>query len=180
MFSGKKILLGITGSIAAYKSALLVRLLVKEGAQVKVVMTPSACDFITPLTLSVLSKNPVSVEAFDAKTGEWDNHVHLASWADMFIVAPASANTISKMAYGVCDNMLMTVYLSATCKKYIAPAMDAEMWSHETSKKNIAVLREQGCIIIPPASGELASGITGEGRMEEPENILEFIRKDFF
>lgn len=180
MFKGKKILLGITGSIAAYKSAVLVRLLVKEGAQVKVVMTPSAIDFITPLTLSVLSKNPVSVEGFDAKTGEWDNHVHLASWADMFIVAPCSANTIAKMAYGVCDNMLMTVYLSATCKKYIAPAMDAEMWAHATSKKNIAALKQQGCFIIPPAAGELASGISGEGRMEEPSAILEIIRKDFF
>jgi len=180
MFKGKKILLGITGSIAAYKSALLVRLLVKEGAHVKVVMTPSAKDFITPLTLSVLSKNPVSVEGFDAKTGEWDNHVQLASWADMFIVAPASANTIAKMAYGVCDNMLMTVYLSATCKKYIAPAMDAEMWRHATSTKNIAALKQQGCFIIPPAAGELASGITGEGRMEEPAAILEIIRKDFF
>lgn len=180
MFKGKKILLGITGSIAAYKSALLTRLLIKEGAQVKVVMTPSACDFITPLTLSVLSKNPVSVEGFDAKTGEWDNHVELASWADLFIIAPASANTIAKMAYGVCDNMFMTVYLSATCKKYIAPAMDAEMWLHPTTKKNIEVLKHQGCFIIPPAAGELASGIMGEGRMEEPENILEIISKDFF
>ena len=180
MFKEKKILLGVTGSIAAYKSALLVRLLVQEGAEVKVVMTPSACDFITPLTLSVLSKNPVSVEGFDAHTGEWDNHVHLAAWADMFIIAPASANTMAKMASGVCDNMLMTVYLSATCKKYIAPAMDAEMWSHSTTKSNIKALKQQGCFIIPPASGELASGITGEGRMEEPENILEIIRKDFF
>jgi phosphopantothenoylcysteine decarboxylase/phosphopantothenate--cysteine ligase len=144
------------------------------------VMTPSATDFITPLTLSVLSKNPVSVGGFDAKTGEWNNHVHLASWADMFIIAPTSANTIAKMAYGVCDNMLMTVYLSATCKKYIAPAMDAEMWNHTTSKKNIATLQQQGCFIIPPAAGELASGITGEGRMEEPEKILEIISKDFF
>lgn len=180
MFSGKKILLGITGSIAAYKSALLIRLLVKEGAEVKVVMTPSACDFITPLTLSVLSKNPVSVDGFDAKTGEWNNHVHLAAWADMFIIAPASANTIAKMAYGICDNMLMAVYLSATCKRYVAPAMDAEMWNHPTAKKNVAALSEQGCFIIPPTKGELASGITGEGRMEEPEKILEIIKKDFF
>src|SRR5258706_1090588 len=180
MLKGKKILLGITGTIAAYKSAWLTRLLVEEGAEVKVVMTPSACDFITPLTLSVLSKNPVSVEGFDAKTGEWDNHVHLAAWADMFIIAPASANASAKMAYGVCDNLFMTVYLSATCKKYVAPAMDAEMWNHSTAKKNIAALKQQGCIIIPPGKGELASGITGEGRMEEPATILEIIRKDFF
>lgn len=180
MFSGKKILLGVTGSIAAYKAALLVRLLVKEGAEVKVIMTSSSCDFITPLTLSVLSNNPVHKESFSRETGEWDNHVHLASWADIFIIAPASANTIAKLATGICDNMLAAVFLSATCKKYIAPAMDAEMWNHSTVKKNISDLKAQGCFIIPPASGELASGITGEGRMEEPENILRIISDDFF
>jgi phosphopantothenoylcysteine decarboxylase / phosphopantothenate---cysteine ligase len=180
MFTGKKVLLGVTGSIAAYKSALLVRLLVKEGAEVKVIMTPSACDFITPLTLSVLSKNPVHNEPFNRQTGEWDNHVALAAWADMFIIAPASANTIAKLATGICNTMLDAVYLSATCKKYIAPAMDAEMWQHATVKNNIATLKEQGCHIIPPGTGELASGITGEGRMEEPENILSIIKDDFF
>ena len=180
MFKGKKILLGVTGSIAAYKAALLVRLLVKEGAEVKVIMTRSACDFITPLTLSVLSKNPVSRESFNPETGEWNNHVHLASWADVFIIAPASANTIAKFATGICDNMLTAVYLSAVCKKYIAPAMDAEMWNHATVKKNISVLKQHGCFIIPPAKGELASGISGEGRMEEPENILRIIKDDFF
>jgi phosphopantothenoylcysteine decarboxylase / phosphopantothenate---cysteine ligase len=180
MFQHKKILLGVTGSIAAYKAALLIRLLVKEGAEVKVIMTTSACDFITPLTLSVLSKNPVSIEMFNRETGEWNNHVHLARWADMFIIAPASANSIARFTTGECDNMLTAVYLSAVCKKYIAPAMDAEMWEHATVKKNISTLKSHGCVIIPPAKGELASGISGEGRMEEPENILRIIKDDFF
>ncbi|MBK5286460.1 MAG: bifunctional phosphopantothenoylcysteine decarboxylase/phosphopantothenate--cysteine ligase CoaBC, partial [Bacteroidia bacterium] len=178
MFSGKKIILGVTGSIAAYKAAFLVRLIVKEGAEVKVIMTRSACDFITPLTLSVLSKNPVSIEMFNAETGEWNNHVALASWADIFIIAPATANSIAKFATGLCDNMLTAVYLSAVCKKYIAPAMDAEMWEHETVKQNIATLKNHRCVIIPPAKGELASGITGEGRMEEAENIIRMIKDD--
>jgi phosphopantothenoylcysteine decarboxylase/phosphopantothenate--cysteine ligase len=180
MFIGKKILLGVTGSIAAYKAAALIRLLVKEGAEVKVIMTRSACDFITPLTLSVLSKNPVHIEPFNRQTGEWDNHVALAAWADMFIIAPATANTIAKFAIGICDTMLDAVYLSAACRKYISPAMDAEMWQHTTVKNNIASLKKQGCFIIPPATGELASGIVGEGRMEEPENIFRIIHDDFF
>src|SRR5947207_1634161 len=135
MFTGKKVLLGVTGSIAAYKAALLVRLLVKEGAEVKVIMTRSARDFITPLTLSTLSKNPVGTESFNAETGEWNNHVHLASWADIFIIAPASVNTIGKLAMGLCDNFLTAVYLSAGCKKIIAPAMDAEMWSNNAVQR---------------------------------------------
>ena len=180
MFQHKKILLGVTGSIAAYKAALLVRLLVKEGAEVKVIMTRSAHDFITPLTLSVLSKNPVSTEMFIRENGEWNNHVQLASWADIFLVAPASANTIAKFSTGLCDNFLTAVYLSASCKKYIAPAMDAEMWANASVQKNINELKRQGCRIIPPATGELASGISGEGRMEEPENILKFIEHNFF
>jgi len=178
MFSGKKIILGVTGSIAAYKAAFIIRLLVKEGAGVKVIMTKSACDFITPLTLSVLSKNPVSIEMFNPETGEWNNHIELASWADMLIIAPATANTIAKLATGLCDDLLTAVYLSAVCKKYIAPAMDAEMWEHETVKKNISTLKQHNCFIIPPAKGELASGITGEGRLEEPESILRLIKDD--
>ena len=176
---GKKILLGITGSIAAYKSALLVRLLVKAGAEVKVVMTRAAIDFITPLTLSTLSKNPVYSEYANQETGEWSNHVELGLWADAFVIAPASANTISKMANGVCDNLLLAVYLSAKCKVFFAPTMDLDMHKHPATQENIARLVSFGNQLISATSGELASGLHGEGRMEEPELIIEALEKYF-
>ena len=176
---GKKILLGITGSIAAYKSALLVRLLVKAGAEVKVVMTRAAIDFITPLTLSTLSKNPVYSEYANQETGEWSNHVELGLWADAFVIAPASANTISKMANGVCDNLLLAVYLSAKCKVFFAPAMDLDMHKHPATQENIARLVSFGNQLISATSGELASGLHGEGRMEEPELIIDALEKYF-
>lgn len=176
---GKKILLGITGSIAAYKSALLVRLLVKEGAEVKVVMTKAAIDFITPLTLSTLSKHPVYSEYANQETGEWSNHVELGLWADAFVIAPASANTISKMANGVCDNLLLAVYLSSKCKVFFAPAMDLDMHKHPATQENIARLVSFGNQLISATSGELASGLYGEGRMEEPELILDVLEKYF-
>ncbi|MBK8362423.1 MAG: bifunctional phosphopantothenoylcysteine decarboxylase/phosphopantothenate--cysteine ligase CoaBC [Bacteroidetes bacterium] len=176
---GKKILLGITGSIAAYKSALLVRLLVKAGAEVKVVMTKAAIDFITPLTLSTLSKNPVYSEYANQETGEWSNHVELGLWADAFVIAPASANTISKMANGVCDNLLLAVYLSAKCKVFFAPAMDLDMHKHPATQENIARLVSFGNQLISATSGELASGLHGEGRMEEPELIIDALEKYF-
>jgi phosphopantothenoylcysteine decarboxylase / phosphopantothenate---cysteine ligase len=172
MLRGKKIILGVTGSIAAYKSALLVRLLVKEGAAVKVLMTEDAKDFITPLTLSVLSKNPVLSAFANKETGEWNNHVDMGLWADAFVIAPASANTIAKMATGICDNLLLAVYLSAKCPVFVAPAMDLDMLNHQSTKDNIERLKSFGNKIITPAYGELASGLIGEGRMEEPENIL--------
>ena len=176
---GKKILLGISGSIAAYKSALLVRLLVKAGAEVKVVMTKAAIDFITPLTLSTLSKHPVLSEYANTETGEWSNHVELGLWADAFVIAPASANTISKMANGVCDNLLLAVYLSAKCKVFFAPAMDLDMHKHPATQENIARLVSFGNQLISATSGELASGLRGEGRMEEPELIVVALEKYF-
>ncbi|GAB3929449.1 bifunctional phosphopantothenoylcysteine decarboxylase/phosphopantothenate--cysteine ligase CoaBC [Mucilaginibacter myungsuensis] len=175
MLEGKKIVLGVSGSIAAYKSALLVRLLVKAGAEVQVVMTDDATAFITPLTLSTLSKRPVFVEYYKPETGEWNNHVDLALWADMMIIAPASANTIAKMANGLCDNLLMAVYLSAKCPVYFAPAMDLDMWKHHATQENVIRLKQFGIGIIQPGTGELASGLHGEGRMAEPEEIAEFI-----
>ncbi len=175
MLQDKKIILGICGSIAAYKSALLVRLLVKAGAQVQVVMTPDATSFITPLTLSTLSKKPVLVEYSNAETGEWNNHVELGLWADVFIVAPASANTIAKMANGQSDNLLTAVYLSAKCPVYFAPAMDLDMWKHPATQQNIKQLQTYGNVLIPPGKGELASGLFGEGRMAEPEEIVSFL-----
>jgi phosphopantothenoylcysteine decarboxylase/phosphopantothenate--cysteine ligase len=178
MLEGKKIILGICGSIAAYKSASLVRLLVKAGADVQVVMTPDATGFITPLTLSTLSKNPVLVEYSVAETGEWNNHVALGLWADLFIIAPASANTIAKMANGLSDNLLTAVYLSAKCPVYFAPAMDLDMWKHEATQNNIEKLQSYGNILIPPGKGELASGLYGEGRMAEPEEIVSFLTAD--
>ncbi len=175
-FREKKILLGITGSIAAYKSAILIRHLVKEGAEVKVLMTPSAKDFITPLTLSTLSKYPVFSEfSSNVSTGKWNNHVELGLWADALVIAPATANTISKMASGNCDNFLLAVYLSAKCPVFIAPAMDLDMYKHQSTKENLKKIVSFGNIIIPPARGELASGLTGEGRMEEPEEILKLL-----
>jgi len=175
MLEGKNIVLGICGSIAAYKSALLVRLLVKSGANVQVVMTPDATSFITPLTLSTLSKKPVLVDYFTPENGEWNNHVELGLWADLLVIAPASANTLAKMANGLCDNLLMAVYLSAKCDVYFAPAMDLDMWRHQATQTNINKLQSFGNILVPPGNGELASGLYGEGRMAEPEEIVDFI-----
>ena len=179
MLTGKKILLGITGSIAAYKIPLLVRLLKKDGADVRVVMTPSAKDFVTPLTLSTLSGNPVLTYGFDEKTGKWDSHVELGLWADLFVVAPASANTMAKMAHGIADNYLLTVCLSAKCPIMFAPAMDLDMYKHPSTQQNIKTLIERGGIFVAPSSGELASGLCGEGRMEEPQKIYEKIKAFF-
>ena len=178
MLEGKNIILGVCGSIAAYKSALLVRLLVKAGANVRVVMTPDATNFITPLTLSTLSKNPVLADYFTPETGEWNNHVELGLWADFFIIAPATANTLAKMANGLCDNLLLATYLSAKCPVYFAPAMDRDMWKHSTTKKNIGKLQLFGNTLISPGYGELASGLEGEGRMAEPEEIMTFLSSE--
>jgi phosphopantothenoylcysteine decarboxylase/phosphopantothenate--cysteine ligase len=175
MLKGKKILIGVTASIAAYKIAQLVRILKKEEAEVKVVMTPSASDFITPLTLSVLSENKV-LSSFTNEEGVWNNHVDLGLWADVMVIAPASANTLSKMAHGACDNLLMAVYLSARCKVLFAPAMDVDMYQHPATKSNIEKLKSFGNSIIQPGVGLLASGLTGEGRMAEPEEIVEHIK----
>jgi phosphopantothenoylcysteine decarboxylase / phosphopantothenate---cysteine ligase len=177
MLQGKKILLGVSGSIAAYKAAHLIRLLVKEGAQVKVVMTTAACDFITPLTLSTLSKNEVLVSINDNQS--WNNHVMLGRWADVMLIAPASANTLAKMAQGLCDNLLQAVYLSATCPVCFAPAMDEDMWHHPATRNNIEKLLSYGYKQIPVESGELASGLVGEGRMAEPEHIIDFLHRHF-
>ena len=175
MLEGKKIILGVCGSIAAYKSATLVRLLVKAGAEVQVIMTADAVSFITPLTLSTLSKKPVLVKYFEPDTGTWNNHVDLGLWADLFIIAPASANTLAKMASGQCDNLLMAAYLSAKCPVYFAPAMDLDMWRHPATLANVQKLQSYGNILIQPGTGELASGLHGEGRMAEPEEIVNFI-----
>lgn len=178
MLRNKNILIGVTGSIAAYKSAFLIRLLVKAGANVQVIMTPSSLDFITPLTLSTLSKKPVLVDFVKGKEGEWNNHVALGLWADAFIIAPASANTIAKMSTGTCDNLLLAVYLSARCPVYFAPAMDLDMYKHPATLANLKKLESYGNKLIPPGTGELASGLTGEGRMAEPEDILAFMEKE--
>jgi phosphopantothenoylcysteine decarboxylase/phosphopantothenate--cysteine ligase len=178
MLEGKKIVLGVCGSIAAYKSATLVRLLVKAGCDVKVVTTADANNFITPLTLATLSKNPVLTEYYKTDTGEWNNHVDLGLWADLLIIAPATANTIGKMANGLCDNLLTAVYLSAKCPVYFAPAMDLDMWKHESTQQNVAQLKSFHNIFIQPGYGELASGLVGEGRMAEPEEIVAFIEAD--
>ena len=178
MLKGKKILLGITGSIAAYKSIYLVRLLVKEGAEVKVIMTPSARDFASALTLSTLSREPVLSGMFDEEG--WSNHVMLGRWADIMVIAPLSCNTLAKMANGQCDNLLLAVYLSAVCPVVVAPAMDEDMWKHPATKQNIAKLELFGNRIIPVEKGELASGLYGEGRMAEPEQILQFVTDNFF
>jgi phosphopantothenoylcysteine decarboxylase/phosphopantothenate--cysteine ligase len=172
MFSGKNILLGVTGGIAAYKIANLVRLLKKSGAYVKVVMTPDSKDFITPLTLSTLSENPVYSQFSNEKTGEWNSHVELGLWADIMIIAPATANTIAKMANGLCDNLLLATYLSAKCPVFIAPAMDLDMYKHPTTLSNFTKLESNGNIVIEAQEGELASGLIGKGRMEEPEEII--------
>ncbi|MCW5519646.1 bifunctional phosphopantothenoylcysteine decarboxylase/phosphopantothenate--cysteine ligase CoaBC [Aureitalea sp. L0-47] len=180
VLSGKKILLGVTAGIAAYKSAFLVRLLVKAGAQVKVVMTPSSREFVTPLTLSTLSKNEVfsSFTNEEDENAQWNNHVELALWADLFLIAPATANTLSKMAHGTCDNLLLAVYLSAKCPVYYAPAMDLDMYKHPTTKATFDTLDSFGNTRIDATHGELASGLVGKGRMAEPEAIVSFIEKD--
>lgn len=178
MLQGKKIVLGITGSIAAYKSIYLVRLLVKAGAEVKVVITPSAKDFVSPLTLSTLSKNPVLIDLFEGES--WANHVMLGRWADLMIVAPLSCNTLAKMANGHCDNLLLAVYLSATCPVVVAPAMDEDMWHHPATQNNLTKLESFGNKIIPVEKGDLASGLIGDGRMAEPETILSYITDNFF
>lgn len=179
MLSGKKIILGITGSIAAYKAAILTRLLVKEGAEVKVVMTAASQEFITPLTLSTLSKNPVLSQFKNGDTGEWNNHVDLGLWGDAMVIAPASANTMAKMAQGLCDSLLLATYLSARCPVFFAPAMDLDMYRHPATAANIAALQSYGNELIPPGNGELASGLSGVGRMAEPEEIVAFLRNYF-
>lgn len=171
--------MGVTGSIAAYKAATLTRLLVKEGASVKVVMTPLAKEFITPLTMATLSKSPIMVDFYNPENGDWNSHVDLGLWADLYLIAPASANTIGKMAGGIADNLLLTTYLSAKCPVMVAPAMDLDMYKHPATQRNLRVLQSFGNIIIEPESGELASGLIGKGRMEEPERIVAFIT-DYF
>lgn len=179
MLTNKNILLGVCGSIASYKSATLIRLLVKCGANVRVVMTNDACSFITPLTLSTLSKNPVLNNYFDPETGNWNNHVELGLWADLMIIAPTTANTLAKFANGLCDNLLSAVYLSAKCPIFFAPAMDLDMWKHPATQKNIETLNSFGNTMIQPTYGELASGLSGEGRMAEPEAIIEILEQEF-
>lgn len=177
MLKGKKILLGITGSIAAYKSLYLLRMLIKAGAEVRVVMTPAARDFVTPLSLSTLSKHPVQTELF--ANDAWSNHVMLGRWADLFLLAPLSCNTIAKMAAGLCDNLLLATWLSSTCPVVLAPAMDEDMWKHPATRANLEKLAAMGQRIIPVENGELASGLFGEGRMAEPESIVAFLEAFF-
>jgi phosphopantothenoylcysteine decarboxylase / phosphopantothenate---cysteine ligase len=181
MLANKKIIVGITGSIAAYKTAFLVRLLVKAGADVQVIMTEAATDFITPLTLATLSKNPVLMDyQKNKRSGEWNNHVELGLWADLLLIAPCSANTLAKLANGFCDNLLMAVYLSARCPVMVAPAMDLDMYVHPATAKNLITLASfPKHFVIEAASGELASGLSGQGRMEEPEIIVKKIVEKF-
>ncbi len=178
MLTGKKILLGVTGSIAAYKAILLVRLFVKAGAEVKVILTPAAKDFVSPLTLSTLSKNKVLINLSDEDT--WANHVAIGRWADVMLIAPLSCNTLAKMSSGLCDNLLLAAYLSATCPVVVAPAMDEDMWKHPSIQNNLGTLKAAGNKVITVNSGELASGLFGEGRMAEPEAILTFVEEHFF
>jgi phosphopantothenoylcysteine decarboxylase/phosphopantothenate--cysteine ligase len=179
MLKGKHILIGVTGGIAAYKTATIIRLLVKDGAEVKVIMTAGAKEFITPLTFATLSKNAVLTEFYDADSGNWNSHVELGLWADLYLIAPATANSIAKMASGIADNLLLTTYLSARCPVFVAPSMDLDMLKHPSAIINIETLRAFGNIIVEPASGELASGLTGKGRLAEPEDIVKEI-KNFF
>lgn len=177
MLKGRNILIGVTGGIAAYKTATIIRLLVKDGASVRVIMTEQAKKFITPLTLATLSKNPVFTEFSDPESGSWNSHVELGLWADLFLIAPATANTIGKMANGIADNLLLTTYLSARCKVVVAPSMDMDMLSHPATLQNIDTLRLRGNVILDPARGELASGLSGKGRLAEPEVIIKEIGK---
>ena len=179
MLKGKKILVGVTGGIATYKTAIIIRLLIKEGAEVRVIMTDHARNFITPLTLATLSKNPVITLSHDPETGDWNSHVDMGIWADLFLIAPATANTIAKMAGGIADNLLLTTYLSARCPVFVAPSMDSDMLRHPSFTINIETLKAFGNFILEPATGELASGLTGKGRMPEPEYIVEEIRSFF-
>jgi phosphopantothenoylcysteine decarboxylase/phosphopantothenate--cysteine ligase len=179
MLKGKKVLVGVTGGIAAYKTAGIIRLLIKEGAEVKVIMTSHAREFITPLTLSTLSRNPVLTEFYNPENGDWNSHVDLGLWADLFLIAPATANSMAKMAVGVADNLLLTTYLSARCPVFLAPSMDSDMLKHPATIINIETLKAFGNIILEPETGELASGLEGKGRMAEPENIVKEI-KSFF
>lgn len=179
MLTGKKILLAVTGSIAAYKAAFFVRLLVKDGAEVRVIMTPSAKDFISPLTLATLSKHPVESDYFDNQTGTWANHVELGLWADLMVIAPLSANTLAKLANGYCDNLLCATYLSAKCPVMVAPAMDLDMYQHPTTKENLRKIASFGNLIIDAEAGELASGLVGTGRMAEPEHLMSHVREFF-
>lgn len=178
MLAGKKILIGITGSIAAYKIILLVRLLGKEGAETKIIMTPAAKDFVSPLVLSTLSKNKVFVNFTEEDS--WANHVMLGRWADIFLIAPLSCNTLAKMAGGICDNLLLAVYLSSTCPVVVAPAMDEDMWQHPVTLRNLALIKSDGATLIPVGKGELASGLFGEGRMAEPESIVGYLIETYF
>jgi phosphopantothenoylcysteine decarboxylase/phosphopantothenate--cysteine ligase len=179
MLKGKNILVGVTGGIAAYKTATVIRLLVKDGADVRVIMTDHAKEFITPLTLSTLSKNPVLTEFFNQENGDWNSHVDLGLWAHLFLIAPATANTLAKMANGVADNLLLTTYLSARCPVFVAPSMDMDMLNHPATIINIETLRAFGNYILDPSSGELASGLSGKGRMAEPEEIVKEIGSFF-
>jgi phosphopantothenoylcysteine decarboxylase/phosphopantothenate--cysteine ligase len=179
MLQGKKILLGLTASIAAYKTATIVRLLVREGAEVQVIMTPMAKEFITPVTLSALSGKPVHIDFFSGQNGQWDSHVDLGIWADLFLIAPVTASTLGKMANGIADNLLLTTYLSCKSPVILAPAMDLDMYQHPSTVRNIKILQSYGNQIIEPGTGELASGLFGKGRMEEPEIILEIVQSFF-
>ena len=175
MLQGKHILLGITGSIAAYKAAMLCRLLRVAGAEVKVLMTPTAKEFITPVTMATLSKNPIAVEFYNPENGDWNSHISMGEWADCYLIAPATANTLAKMAYGIADNLLLTTYLSARCQTVVAPAMDCDMFCHTATQQNLDILRQRGVVVLESPEGELASGLMGKGRMMEPEQIVEAI-----
>lgn len=179
MMQGKKILLGVTGSIAAYKTPELVRQLIKKGAEVKVILTPSAVNFVSPLALSTVSKNKVYTSFYNNDKTEWHNHVEFGLWCDVMLIAPASANTIAKFTLGICDNLLTAVYLSCQCQVMIAPAMDVDMYNHFATQENIWVLKENKVTFIGPDNGELASGLTGDGRMSEPEMIVKTLEKFF-
>ncbi len=179
MLKGRHILVGVTGGIAAYKTATIIRLLVKEEAEVKVLMTNHAKEFITTLTLATLSKNPVLTDFFNPENGEWNSHVDLGLWADLFVIAPATANTIAKMAGGIADNLLLTTYLSARCPVLVAPSMDMDMLNHPSTVINLETLKAFGNTVIEPTSGDLASGLTGKGRMAEPEEIVKVIKDSF-
>jgi phosphopantothenoylcysteine decarboxylase/phosphopantothenate--cysteine ligase len=179
MLKGKKILVGVTGGIAAYKTATLIRLLIKEGSDVKVIMTDHAREFITPLTLATLSRNPVFTDFFNPENGDWNSHVELGIWADLFLIAPATANSIAKMAHGIADNLLLTTYLSCRCPVFVAPSMDVDMLNHKATVSNLKTLKSAGNYILDAPSGELASGLTGKGRMSEPEEIVKEIESFF-